>query len=254
MEELKKLIERLNNKSNESEQIQQVLQRIGAELLTKYEIRVKNIIIEPLRVEPYLFIPTIFEDKFIHSENGIYGLHQRNRFGKLYIHKGFSGVDIVLSDSDEYAFSFLIKNSRILIDNKVAFPFVKQDGVAKILKEHGIPNDYDDSALCKKELPNNNIEINGFIKEMVCQFAKLKFAQLFDKQIRNKCPNIVQANQRIAEMQDYIYYTMELTLTNEILASINPHNLSNETIVQDILKKGFELMELYYGDSYENLD
>ena len=55
-------------------------------------------------------------------------------------------------------------------------------------------------------------------------------------------------------MQDYIYYTMELTLTSEILASINPHNLSNETIVQDILKKGFELMELYYGDSYENLD
>ena len=99
-----------------------------------------------------------------------------------------------------------------------------------------------------------NIEINKFIKEMVCQFAKLKFAQLFDKQIRNKCPNIIQANQRIVEMQNYIYYTMELNLTNEILVSINPHNLSNETIVQDILKKGFELMELYYGDSYENLD
>ncbi|HJB80299.1 hypothetical protein [uncultured Flavonifractor sp.] len=99
-----------------------------------------------------------------------------------------------------------------------------------------------------------NIEINTFIKEMVCQFAKLKFAQLFDKQIRNKCPNIVQANQRIAEMQNYIYYTMELSLTNEILVSINPHNLSNETIVQNVLKKGFELMELYYGDSYENLD
>lgn len=99
-----------------------------------------------------------------------------------------------------------------------------------------------------------NIEINTFIKEMVCQFAKLKFAQLFDKQIRNKCPNIVLANQRITEMQNYIYYTMELNLTNEILISINPHNLSNETIVQDILKKGFELMELYYGDAYENLD
>lgn len=99
-----------------------------------------------------------------------------------------------------------------------------------------------------------NIEINTFIKEMVCQFAKLKFAQLFDKQIRSKCPNIVQANQRIAEMQDYIYYTMELSLTDEILISINPHNLSNETIVRDILRKGFELMEQYYGDLYENLD
>ena len=98
------------------------------------------------------------------------------------------------------------------------------------------------------------IKINDFIKEMVCQFAKFKFAQLFDKQIRNKSPNIEQANQRITEMQEYIYYTMERNLTDEILISINPQGLSNETIVQDVLKKGFELMEKYYGDTYENLD
>lgn len=158
---VEKLIEKLKDKINKEEQIQQILREIGAELLTKYEIRIKDIIIEPLRVEPYLFMPPIYEDKFMHyidSKNGrIYGPHQRNRFGKLYIHKGFTGVDIVLSDSDEYAFSFLIKNSRILIDNKAMYPFVKQYGVAKILKEHGISNDCDDKVLYKKESPNNTV-------------------------------------------------------------------------------------------------
>lgn len=93
-----------------------------------------------------------------------------------------------------------------------------------------------------------NLDINILIKEMVCQFAKLKFAQLFDKQIRNKCPNIEQANSRMTEMQNYIYYVMELKLTDEVLHSINPQNLSNETVIQDVLKRGFDLMEQYYGD------
>lgn len=157
MEELKKLVKEKLEPENDPERIKELLLEIGAELLTKYEIKVKNIIIEPLRVEPYFFKESVFEDKFIHSESGIYGPHQRDRFGKLYIHKGFSGVDIVLSNHKEYAFSFLIKRSRIIIDNKVEFPFVKQYDVAKILKGHGIPNDYDEAVLCKKESPNNSI-------------------------------------------------------------------------------------------------
>ncbi|MCH5320212.1 MAG: hypothetical protein J1E36_00515 [Eubacterium sp.] len=149
--------------SDETSRSQRIkkLQEIGAELLTKYEIRVNNITIEPLRVEPYFFKKNVFEDKFIHRkvlENGIcYGPSQRDRFGKLYIHKGFSGVDIVLSNSEEYAFSFLIKRSRILIDNKVEYPFVKQYDVAKILKKHGITDDYDKMVLFEKESPNNTI-------------------------------------------------------------------------------------------------
>lgn len=159
---MKELIEKLQVKTNKEEQILQILREIGAELLTKYEIRIKNIIIEPLRVEPYLFMPPIFKDKFTHhvelkNHEIIYGSHQRNRFGKLYIHKGFKGVDIVLSDSNEYAFSFLIKNSRILIDGKVAYPSVKQKDTAKILKEHGISYDCDEIVLYKKELPNNTV-------------------------------------------------------------------------------------------------
>lgn len=160
MKKLKDLVSSLKEATGKNE-IVKILQEIGAELLTKYEIRVKNITIEPLRVEPYLFLPTIFEDKFMHyedSDNGrIYGPCQRNHFGKLYIHKGYSGVDIVLSNREEYAFSFLIKNSRILIDNKVEVPFVKQYGVAKILKEHGIKIGYDELVLFEKDSPNDTV-------------------------------------------------------------------------------------------------
>ena len=151
------LVETLKSKPDIVKDIVPMLQQIGAELLTKYEIRVNDLTIEPLRVEPYLYKKDIFEDKFIHCDHDIYGAHQRNRFGKLYIHKGYSGIDIVLSNSEEYAFSFLVKNSRILVDGKIVFPFVKQYGVAKTLKDHKIPFDYDEIALYKKDAPNNAI-------------------------------------------------------------------------------------------------
>lgn len=92
------------------------------------------------------------------------------------------------------------------------------------------------------------IDTSRLLKEMVCQFAKLKFAQLFDKQIRTKCPVIEEANARIAEMQEYIYYAMNQQLTENILKEINPHNLANEMIVQNTLNKGFELMTIFYGE------
>lgn len=93
-----------------------------------------------------------------------------------------------------------------------------------------------------------NIDISHLLKEMICQFAKLKFAQLFDKQIRNKCPNVEEANGRIAEMQDYIYYTMGQQLTDDVLGEMNPHNLANEAIVLNTLEEGFKLMTIIYGE------
>lgn len=152
------------------------------------------------------------------------------------------GREDILSMDPEEAFSeltFYFSNNGETIDDAIAL-----DCISETLTVLNV--------LTVEDL--QKIEINSFIKEMVCQFAKLKFAQLFNQQIRNKCPYIKQATQLITEMQDYIYYTMEHSLTDEILTSINPRNLSNETIVQEILKKGFELMEVYYGESYENLD
>ena len=91
-----------------------------------------------------------------------------------------------------------------------------------------------------------NTETNTLIKVLVCQFAKFKFAQLFDKQIRNKDP--INADKIILDMQDYIYYTMENSLTNESLVSINPQNLAEEKIVKEIIEKAFNLMKEFYGE------
>ncbi len=155
------LVNRFDSKAGKDIVIE-YLQKIGAELLKNCEIRIGSITIEPLRVEPYLFKEDTFEDKFIHyiikdDKQKYYGPQQRNRFGKLYIHSGYTGVDIVLSDNDNYAFSFLIKNSRVLINNNVIYPFLKQYGVAEVLKNNGIAVDYDEIVLCKKETPNNSI-------------------------------------------------------------------------------------------------
>ena len=170
IKELRSLVNELTNKLDnvaedsraDKEVVIVYLQKIGAEFLKKYEIRIGNITIEPLRVEPYLFKEDAFEDKFTHyivkdDKQKYYGPQQRNRFGKLYIHSGYSGVDIVLSDNDNYAFSLLIKNSRILINGNVEYPFLKQDGVAEVLKDNGIAVDYDEIVLCKKETPSNSI-------------------------------------------------------------------------------------------------
>lgn len=185
--ELEKLLEAETNKEQIREQIIGKLQEIGAELLRRYEIRVGDITIEPLRVEPYLFKDVIFEDKFMHcikKNNGekYYGPKQRNRFRKLYIHSGYTGVDIVLSDSDNYAFSFLIKNSRITMNGNVIYPFLKQNGVAKILQENGVALDYDEVVLYKKSKSNDSI----VFKTIRNGLTKIAERDDFNKQEQNK--------------------------------------------------------------------
>ena len=160
LNEWDKILEELEKGTNKEKQVER-LQEIGSLLLTEYELRINNIVIEPLRVEPYYYKDNIFEDKFIHwvwkDNTRFYGPRQRNRFGKLYIHNGYSGVDIVLSRCDSYAFSFLIKNSRVIIDGQTSYPFVKQYGLAGVLKSNGIPIDYDIPVLCKKDKANKSV-------------------------------------------------------------------------------------------------
>ena len=92
------------------------------------------------------------------------------------------------------------------------------------------------------------IDYNDFIKELVCQFAKQKFAQMFDKHINSKCENIVIARTRQNELQEYIYYTIKYQLTDEIVAEINPRHLANEQVIKDVLDKAFDILEHYYDE------
>lgn len=92
----------------------------------------------------------------------------------------------------------------------------------------------------------STIGINTLIKELVCQFAKQKFAQMFDKQIRNKCNNVITANKRLEELQEYIYFTIKNELTEEKISEINPLELADEEIVKNTMNTAFDYLENYY--------
>lgn len=134
MEDLKKLIGKLQNEHDPKEQ-EKILQEIGAELINKYEIKIGNLTIEPLLVEAYYYHRGKFPDISAHaakkSDAYTYELarqRQKNHFGELYVHYGTKdGIDVVLSTSNDYYLSFLIKNA--LINNE----FAKQCKISEIL-------------------------------------------------------------------------------------------------------------------------
>ena len=69
MRDLDKLLKRLET-ATDKRTIIEVVQKIGAKILTHYEIRLGNLTIEPLRVEAYLYKAGCFEDKFVHKGKG----------------------------------------------------------------------------------------------------------------------------------------------------------------------------------------
>ncbi len=123
MEELKKLVRKLEGKTGK-EEIVKILREIGEKLVTEYEIIVDGITVIPLWVEAYYYQGsnkkaderntykscTGFIDPFVHGSKEQKG---EENFGKLYFHHKTddqrSGVDICLPLSDQYYLSFLLK-------------------------------------------------------------------------------------------------------------------------------------------------
>lgn len=102
MEDLKRLVKKLEQTSNEKEQIR-LLQEIGNKLLTEYVIVIPtlNVTIEPLRVEAYYYPyndTSKFDDPCAHPSST-----KVNNFGHLYFIEekyGYPGVDLCLSLGD----------------------------------------------------------------------------------------------------------------------------------------------------------
>lgn len=116
---LEELVEKLATKSVEEEQIK-ILQEIGTKLINEYEICVGNLTIEPMLVEAYYYHDKKFRDKSVYSakdkdSNDVKyarSRQQKNR-GKLFIHYNDWGIDVCLTDSDDYYLSYLIKNALV---------------------------------------------------------------------------------------------------------------------------------------------
>ena len=82
-----------------------ILQTLGDRLISGFRIQAFGVAIEPLWVEAYYYDAVYFPDRNTHRSD-----KQRDRFGRLYFHdRGYGGVDICLSDSENFCLSFLLK-------------------------------------------------------------------------------------------------------------------------------------------------
>lgn len=155
MKNLKTAVRNLEKETDRKKQIE-ILQSINKLLLTGYEIKVGDFIIEPLLVEAYYYSPGKFEDTNTHgfkSEKCRRG--QSGRFGKLYVHKmGYGGIDICLSMREDYCLSFLIKNSLVYKNAaEEKKKFCTQVSLLRYLKENSVGAEIieQNGVLCTKE-------------------------------------------------------------------------------------------------------
>lgn len=118
MNSLEAVIAKLKNSSDKESQVK-ILQEVNTLLLTQYMLKIDDdFILYPIEVEVYYY-NLHFKDDTVHSSE-----LQKNRFGKFYFHRkgqskdnkilfSRSGIDICLSDSNEYFFGILIRSARI---------------------------------------------------------------------------------------------------------------------------------------------
>ena len=119
MEDLKKLVEKLEYANDQKTQIR-ILQEIGAKLINEYEIHVGNLKMEPMFVEAYYYHKGKFEDNSVYAakekedKSVLYARsRQQKNWGKLFIHCNDWGIDVCLTDSGDYYLSYLIKNALV---------------------------------------------------------------------------------------------------------------------------------------------
>lgn len=118
MNNLEIVIEKLKNTSDKDSQVK-ILQEINTLLLTQYMLKIDDdFILYPIEVEVYYYNNN-FKDDTVHGSE-----LQKNRFGKLYFHRkgqsgenkilfSRSGIDICLSNSNDFFFGVLIRSARV---------------------------------------------------------------------------------------------------------------------------------------------
>ena len=141
------------------QEIEKQLQKIMAVFLNGYHLVVNNKTIEPIEVESYYYLKSVFEDEYMHKEDSL----QDNHFGHPYFHKmnnvlktgNYKGMDICLSNQPGMYFSLLIRSA--IIDGKVCY------GPSNCLKEI-FENDENYKHLYKTEQDKTILKTNKIIK------------------------------------------------------------------------------------------
>ena len=115
-------VKKLNDEKNHDKIVAQ-LQKINECFLRNVIIKINNRLeIYPVEVESYYYKKGVFEDGYCHKN-----VLQKNNFGKLYFHRAsrseskdalidtsyYGGVDVCISDNDDYYLSILIRSAYI---------------------------------------------------------------------------------------------------------------------------------------------
>ena len=216
MDELKRLVNELEGAADKV----QKLNEIGEKLLNEYEVKIDNMVIEPLLVEAY-YNSNDFPDDSVHaakkSNANTYTLakqRQKNNYGELYVHYGRKdGIDIVLSNGDYYL-SFLIKNALIhIIEPPQCGIFAKQCKISEMLCEKcdgmancekGMACKYYGKKVLKSVQPKNN-EIT-FVKRkgLKNSYADKPMAALPINKIKEKDYNFTSVESSTENNKAYI--------------------------------------------------
>ena len=186
LKEVKKLENVAKLEGDHKEEQVKILQEIGAELVNEYIIKVGALTIEPLLVEAYYYHQDKFPDLSVHAarKNGKIAqqAHERQQknLNKLYVHcPNGSGIDVCLTDSDEYYLSFLIKNA--IVNNQwktqleIADELCGQCGRCKEVRDCIYNNDH---VLYKRDQSQNSKVIYLPRKGISGDFACLPLAAL----------------------------------------------------------------------------
>ncbi|KAA6332972.1 hypothetical protein EZS27_018568 [termite gut metagenome] len=119
METIKSLVDKLVQTESISKQVK-ILQETNTLFLTKYMLEIDdNFRLYPIEVEAYYYNEKNFPDTCVHQNK-----LQKNNFNKLYFHRASKepdksflydrgGVDVCISDDDNYYFGILIRSAWI---------------------------------------------------------------------------------------------------------------------------------------------
>lgn len=119
LKDLQNLVGKLEKAETDQARIE-ILQDIGAKLINEYEIHIGDLTIKPMLVEAYYYDTQKFPDESVYSAKNekskavqyARSRQQKNQ-GKLFLHYNDYGMDICMTDSDQYYLSYLIKNALV---------------------------------------------------------------------------------------------------------------------------------------------
>lgn len=198
------------------------LQKEAIEFLKNHYLVVNGAEIYPKEIEVYYHDEKgAFKDVYVHFSE-----KQKNRHYKFYVHeKGRGGCDLVISESDNVYYSYLIRS--VVIDGElIVGPLNSFDAICA------------KTGLSEKKLEENEVSIKDY-KNDHNVFTDTRIGLVPNKE--NKDLAYLNAELRFILCDDYYkprahYRNRERALTNFMLKKLASHEMTKDEVVEEAKK------------------